>query len=489
MIPFTPAAGGAVHEPARDLPVESEYDVVVVGGGPAGVGAAITAARHGASVLLVEQWSCLGGLATLGLVNIPIDFVSAVGREMFAALEAVDGIWHRNTDPEKHKLILDRMVRGAQVDLLFHTRVVESLVKDSAICGVVVENISGRQAILAKRVVDCSGDGDAAAYAGCEWVSGRESDGLNQGVSTEFRLGGVDFPRYQAWVGSDPKWLQTIQKALEAGDLPYEVDNHLNWLTHVPGRPQNCGMDEVSICLAHSRNCNTLSARDLTRIALEGREQVDFLWAFIRKYIPGFENSWLIDTGPLLGVRDSRRILGEYVMTARDLATLRKQDDVVACSTHGYDVHNPDGVGNIKWAEMEIEGETRYVICHATGFGSTLMPPDGAPLSDCHGRPEGEAEFEGGGFYDIPYRCLVPLKVENLLVAGRCLSADFMAQSGCRLIMVCLDMGQAAGTAAALSLQQQVAPRQLPVADLQRTLVASGMYIGQDKHAIPALQH
>ncbi|HOS42570.1 MAG TPA: FAD-dependent oxidoreductase, partial [Armatimonadota bacterium] len=356
-----------------------------------------------------------------------------------------------------------------------------------ALRGVVIENIGGRQAILADRVVDCSGDGAVAAFAGCAFARGRDGDGMNQGVSTEFRLGGVNFAAYKAWVGSDPKWLRTIQLALQRGDLPYEVDNHLNWLTRIPGRPQGEGMDEVSICLAHSRRCDTLSARDLTRIALEGREQVDFLWKFIKKYIPGFERCWLIDTGPLLGVRDSRRILGDYVITARDIAALRKQDDVITVSHHGYDVHNPDGVGNIKWAEMEVDGETRYVICNGGGWGTTLMPPNGAPLTDYRGRGQGEAQFDAGGFYDIPYRCLVPRDVENLLVAGRCLSADFLAQSGCRLIMACLDMGQAAGTAAALSLRQQVTPRRLPVGDLQRTLVAQGMYLGQDKHAIPAL--
>lgn len=257
------------------------------------------------------------------------------------------------------------------------------------------------------------------SFAGAETVCGRPGDGMSQGCSLEFILSGVDLDKYvtSPQKADDPRWLKAIRKGLEDGSLPYEVDNHLNWITHLPGRPQHCGMDDVSICFAHSRNCYPIDTHDLTRMYLEGREQASFLAKFIKENIDGFQNSWLSQTGALMGVRESRRIVGEYVLTASEIAHLRKFDDVVAISNHGYDIHNYEGPGNVKWAAMEIDGKTQYVICNAGGWGSTTPPPNGAPLVDVHGRPSEEAEFEPNGYYDIPYRALVPKKLDNLLAA------------------------------------------------------------------------
>ncbi len=481
---------GKLVRPEHRVDVEDRYDVVVVGGGVAGFGAGVAAARTGCRTLIIESLSALGGLATMGLVNIPLDFVCGIGEEMFEELKAVDGLWHRNSDPEKHKLVLDRMVEDAGCDVLLVTTVVDTIVRDGAVRGVVVHSKSGYAAVMAERVIDCSGDADAAAFAGCEFAVGRPADGLTQACSLEFRLGGVDWDAYQNsdLKAEDPKWIELIRRALRSGDLPEEVDNHLNWMTHVPGRPEHCGMDEVSICFSHSRNCRPLDNRDLTRMYGEGREQADMLWRFIRNCVPGFEDCWLIDTGALLGVRDSRRVLGEYVMKGWDLARHAAFDDVVTISAHGYDVHGPDHVGNIKWIEHEIDGRTRYVMGGPSGYGSSHLPPGGRDaLCDHKGRTGDEVQFPERPFYDIPYRSLVPVGVENLLVAGRCLSADFMAQSGCRLIMACLNMGQAAGTAAALSLRRDVPPRRVDRVELQRQLLADGMNLGQRHRAIPGV--
>jgi len=479
-----------LYQPARRLPVESEYDVIVVGGGVAGVGAGIAAARGGCKTLIIEDTSALGGRATMGLVIIPLDFISGIGEQMFKRLIAVDGLWHRNSDPEKHKLVLDRMVAEAGCHVLLVTTVVESIVHKGAICGVVVESKSGRKAILAKRVIDCSGDADAAYYSGCQIMSGRPSDGMSMACSLEFRLGGVDWDAYNSseLKAKDPKWIDLISRTVGTPDLPYEIDNHLNWLTHVPGRPEHVGQDEVSICFAHSRNCKPLDNHDLTRMYIEGREQADILWKFIKKYVPGYEKCWLIDTAPLLGVRESRRVLGEYVMTGMDIASAAKFDDVICISGHGYDVHGPDRPGNIKWIEAQIDGKTCYVIANASGVGSSWHPETG-PESYCayKGRRGAEMQFPQPPGYDIPYRSLVPVDVENLLVAGRCLSADFMAQSGCRLILACLNMGEAAGPAAAISLKEQVTPRKVDRVQLQRTLIGNGANIGQNMRAIPGL--
>ena len=489
MLEYAMRSGG-VMEPERTLPVEDEYDVVVVGGGVAGIGAGIAAARDGCRTLIVEKESALGGLATMGLVNIPMDFLSGVGEEMFSRLKEVDGLWHRHSDPEKHKLVLDRMVKQSGCDLLLVTYVVDAMVKDGCIRGVITESKAGRKAILAKRAIDCSGDGDAAYFAGCEYGIGRASDGFTQACSLEFRLGGVDWGTYtrSQLKADDPKWIDLIKTVLARGDLPYEVDNHLNWMTHVPGRPENCGMDEVSICFAHSRNCKPLDNRDLTRMYLEGREQADFLWKFIKEYVPGFEHCWLIDTAPLLGVRDTRRIVGEYVMTGWDIASCRKFDDVIAISHHGFDVHNPTEPGNIKWIRAEINGETRYVIGSHGGFGSSALPPGGKEaLCDYKGRSGDEIDFPKPAVYDIPYRSLVPLHLDNLLVAGRCISTEFEAQSGTRLIMLCLAMGEAAGTATALSLKHNIPPRKVDRREIQHILMEKGGNLGQDFRVIPGV--
>ncbi len=471
------------------LPEYGTFDAVVVGGGVAGVGAALALGRRGKKTLLIEAASALGGLTTLGLVNIPLDFVSGVGRELLRSLDEVQGHWHRNTDPEKQKLVLDRMIRAAGVKVLLVTSVIGAVTEGRELRAVVITSKTGPKLVRGRIFLDCSGDSDAAYYAGCETVCGRPGDGMSQACSMEFTLAGVDWDRYvnSDLKRDDPRWIDTIRRALETGELPYEVDNHLNWITHLPGRPQHCGMDEVSICFAHSRRCFPTDSDDLTRMYFEGREQADFLSKFIRRNIPGFENSYLSATGSLLGVRESRRIVGRYVLTASDIAHLRKFDDVAAISAHGYDIHNYEAPGNIKWAPVEVDGETRYVICNPGGFGTTTPPPGGARVTDIRGRTAETAEFEPNGYYDIPYRCLVARDLDNLLMAGRNISTDVAAQSGVRLIMCCMTMGEAAGTAAAMSLDLDVSPADLPVPALQRELVRSGVNLGQGMRSIPGL--
>ena len=488
MINFNKTANG-IAVSAGSIPVMDFYDVVVIGGGVAGTAAGMAAAKRGLKTVILETFTALGGLTTLGLVNIPLDFVSGLVKEMFQELEKVKGLWHRNTDPEKHKLVLDRMIKKYGCDVLFQAQVIDSIVEGDAIVGVVIQTKTGPKAIMAKQFVDASGDSDAAYFAGARTVCGRPGDGMSQACSLEFILSGVDWDKYvtSPQKADDPRWLKAIRRGLEDGSLPFEVDNHLNWITHLPGRPEHCGMDEVSICFAHSRNCFPIDTHDITRMYLEGREEADFLARWIKQNIDGFQNSWLSQTGALMGVRESRRIVGEYVLTASDIAHLRKFDDVIAMSTHGYDIHNYEGPGNVKWAAMEIDGKTQYVICNAGGWGSTTPPPNGAPLVDVHGRPGNEAEFEPGGYYDIPYRALIPEKLDNLLAAGRNLSSDVEAQSGARLIMCCFAMGEAAGTAAALCCKKGITPRKLDRVELQNELIASGVNIGQHTREIPGV--
>ncbi len=483
MIDYKVDNGNIVTEKSN-IPVYGEWDVVVVGGGMAGTGAAIAAAKNGAKTILIENTSALGGLATNGLVNIPLDFASGVGQEFFDEMAKINGIRKLNTDPEKHKLVFDRMVKKYGVDVLLVTPLIDTIVEGNDVKGVVIHTKTGKKAVMGKTFIDATGDSDLVFFAGGETMTGREGDNMSMGCSLEFVLGGVDYDKYLAAdIRNDYQWRNTIKEALKDGLLPYEIDNHLNWLTHIPDRPEHCGKDEVSICFAHSRNCFPTDNADLTRMYIEGREQAVILTNFIRERVPGFENCYLSYTGSLLGVRESRRIVGEYKFTGMDIAYGKKFDDVIAISQHGFDLHGFEAPGNMKWFKGTLPDGREGYISNRAGWGSQLPPDDGLPrinMSECIDNP---AEFS----YDILYRSLVPIRLENVLAAGRNISTDIPGQSGTRLVMCCMSMGEAAGTAAALSLKEGTTVRKLDVCKLQRLLNKNGYNLGQSFREIPAL--
>lgn len=468
----------------KEIPVYGEYDVVVVGGGMAGVGAAVAAGRAGAKTILIENTSALGGLATMGLVNIPLDFCSGLGNEFFNRLTEMNGLRKRNSNPEKHKLLFDRMVAEAGVELLLVTPLVDTIVEGNTVKGVVIHTKEGRKAIMGKRFVDASGDSDLVYFAGGEVEVGREKDHMSMGCSLEFVLGGVDYDKYMSSELrlKDPKWIQFLKGPVERGDIP-DIDNHLNWMTLIPDRPEHCGMDEVSICFAHSRHCFPTKNEDLTRMYMEGREQVDILAKFIKENIPGFENSYLSYTGSLLGVRESRRIVGEYRFLGMDIAYAREFDDVIAISHHGFDIHGFEQSGNMKWFKGTMpDGEEAY-IANIAGWGSQQPPEDGTKRIHMSELIDMTQQY----FYDIPYRALVPVRLENVLAAGRNISTDVSGQSGTRLVMCCMAMGEAAGNACAMSLKDDVLVRNVDVAKLQRKLVENKCNIGQGFRKIASL--
>ncbi|MGN1048601.1 MAG: FAD-dependent oxidoreductase [Eubacteriales bacterium] len=467
-----------------EIDIYGEYDVVVAGGGMAGVGAALAASREGAKTILVENTSALGGLATMGIVNIPLDFISGLGSEFFSEMEKLDGLTKRNSNPEKHKLVFDRLMKKYGCDVLLVTPLIDTLVEGDTVRGIIIHTKKGKRAILGKRFIDCTGDSDLVYFGGGETMTGRPEDGMSMACSLEFVLGGVDFDRYQESELrlKDPKWIDMIAKALKDGKLPYEIDNHLNWMTHIPGRPKHCGMDEVSICFAHSRNCFPTDNADLTRMYIEGREQAAILSDFIRENVPGFEHSYLSYTGSLLGVRESRRIVGEYIFTGMDIAYASKFDDVVAISKHGFDLHGFEAAGNMKWFKGKLPDGRDAYISNRAGWGSQFPPDDDLPRINMK-----ELAPKGQFYYEIPYRSIVPVRLENVLAAGRNISTDIPGQSGTRLVMFCMSIGEAAGTAAALSLKENVTVRQLDVGMLQRRLVENGVNIGQGYRRIDAL--
>ncbi len=443
-----------VKIPAREIKVIREADVLVAGGGYAGVGAALTAAKEGMKTILVEQLSCLGGLVTMGFVALTFSYVEAYGLDIFHELKKANAIAGRFVDPEITKHVLEKMLLDAGVEILYCTTVTDALVENGTITGAVIFNKSGYSAIKAKRCIDASGDGDLAAYAGVPFESGSpEHNGYNNSASLVCRIGNVDMKAYmngaRRFEGDTLRLFITekIEEAIKNGDLPYMIDTRFNWVVKIPGRDDK--HQEVAICYAHSRNCRCLDQFDLTRMYIEGRQQNGLFISFLRKYIPGFENSWLIDTAPLLGVRESRRIMCEYKITGEDLVENRQHPDVITRDFHIIDIHNPTEPGHTQYVNYPVPGggtERRFV--------------------------------KPGSYREIPYRALVAQKIDNLLIAGRNISSTFEGQAGTRLVMACFNMGQASGMAAAVSIRDGLTPRRINVRKLQKELIRIGIGLG-----------
>ena len=428
----------------KTIPVVRDVDVLVAGGGYAGFGAAMCAARNGAKVLLVEQQSALGGLVTMGYVALTFSYIEGIGFELFHALKMNGAVVGRFLDVEKAKVILEQMLIKEGVEIVYCTSVVDALLEDNVAVGAVIFNKSGFQAVRARRSIDASGDGDLAACAGVPFESGcPELNNYNQATSLVMHVGNVDTEALKD-VSLATVWREAVEESLAKKEYPYMIDKRVNWLVRVPGRdPKHA---EYYICYAHSRNCRCLDGFDLTRQYIEQRQQCQWTIGFCRKYLPGFANAWLIDSAPLMGVRESRRIMCEYKITGEDLVNGARFDDAVARAMHAFDAHHPTEPGHIK-----------HII---------RKNADGTE-EKCYVNP--------GQWREIPYRALVTLKVENMLVAGRNVSADFMGQSGVRLVLECLNMGQAAGTAAALSIRDNVTVRDLDVQKLRTRLSKMGI--------------
>ncbi|WP_324716855.1 FAD-dependent oxidoreductase [Carboxydochorda subterranea] len=462
----TEASGDPAYAPA------GRFDVVVAGGGTAGSVAAIAAARNGARTLLVEEQGFLGGTATGALVT-PLmpnrlgqtNLNRGITDEIKARLATMGGGgatpendgWF---DPEALKAVLEEMALEAGVQLLYYTRVIEALVETAdggprQVTGVLVHNKSGLQRIRARVVVDATGDADVAASAGCEMRSGGEQ-GERQAFSVRWIAGGVDVPKLARFVeslGGQPwpapyfeaamVWgrghvLEDVfRRAVEAGDL-LEADGEYFQCFSVPGRADALAFN----CPRIARRVDGTSAEDLTWAQIEGRRAIRRLVAFVRKYLPGCEGAYVQQVAPMVGVRESRRIVGDYVLTLDDIVTGRKFQDAVARNRYPVDIH---------------------LVRDGGRGGGGLVLGSGRP-------PEGD-------FHEIPYRCLLPRGVEGLLVAGRSVSATFEAQSAIRIQPNCHSLGQAAGTAAALAAARGVTPRGLDAALLRQILREQGAYV------------
>lgn len=450
-----------IIEPERRTPVLTVVDVVVVGGGSAGLVAALAARRAGADVLLIERHGYLGGLLTGGFVTKPqAPVVGGIPEELFERAIRLGGA-RGNTryrlrdgtytyfmspiDPETMKRVSFECVDEAGVKLLLHSLVVDSVTEGDDVKGVLVENKSGRQAILADVVVDASGDADVAAWAGAPYEVGRRKDGVAQPMSMMFRMGRVDvnvlvqyakkhlddftFTYYPNVEGQIPEKSQSLNIVLEGFmSLQKKASDEMGYESPRVGLNIKAGLGIGDVFVNATRITEGVATniQDLTKAEVQVRKQVQECVTFLRTYVPGFKDSYLLDTPTEIGVRESRRIIGEYTLTINDILHRRKFDDVVAKGYGVIDIHEPGGR---------------------------------------------RLRFDAIEEYQIPYRCLLPKKINRLLVAGRCVSCDHEVLGTIRTIPTCMYTGQAAGVAAALSVKYNTTPRNLNVKALQKALI------------------
>jgi len=429
----------------NQINVKKKVDIVVIGGGPAGVASAVYASRNGAKTLLVESYGIVGGMATIGLMN-PWSGEASGGftREILEELNC-DFSHHDNNpegpnrryNPEEAKMLFLNKLLESNVELLLYTQFTDVIMDNDKIEGVIVESKSGREAIKAKIIIDCTGDGDVAARAGVPFKKGRDCDGKLQPATLMFRVAGVEPGEAKEKYGfledielPGGSIRQITKRARENGELPYP-------LGHVLLYKQPMG-NVVTVNMTNAIGIDGTSAEDKTRAEIICRKQIPYIIKFIRKYIPGYENCYLLDTASYIGIRETRRITCEYTLTEEDIADQKKfQDRVVTKVRFNNDVHNVSGPGE----------DESYSYGNSTGY------------------------------YSIPYRCFVPVNCKNLLVSGRCISGTHLAHSNYRVMVPVLAMGQASGTAGALCIKNDVTPRELDVKKLQKVLKEQGIKI------------
>ena len=459
-------------------------DVLVVGGGIAGVAVAVTAARNGMKTTLVESQGTLGGLATNGYVTGIAGMVEGICQEFIDKMDEEGAVIHRphlpSFDPEKGKIILERMLLEAGVRLLYYTTLLDVSVENQAIRQVLCHCKSGKMSINAKIVVDTTGDADVAAAAGVPYeVGSAEFAGLNMSTTLAFRMGNVNLRRYreamQAWhkKQTSSNKMSIIadleEKAVKNGDLPHFIFPTA-LIYQVPGTTENDA--DITVMTAHSFYNRNLDVEDLTRQTIEQHQQIMHLEKFFRKYVPGFAKSRLTGLANMHGVRDSRRIIGEYVLKDADVVCARKFEDGIAKFPEFLDTHHPTSprLGFIR--HIHLDKPEELAVCRpaqCTGDMHPMMRPGGY-----------EARCNPKEYCEIPYRSLVAQGVNNLLVAGRCVSAEFNALAAVRVIATGMSTGQAAGIAAALCIKDGILPRDLDGKRVRKTMIEQGVPLDKE---------
>jgi len=413
-----------------------KYDLTIIGGGFAGVAAALAAARNGAQVLLVEKSNCLGGAAVNCLVNpfMPywtqidgerVDLSAGIFLEIHRRLEERGAMSKEAFLEEELKYILNEMVLEAGVELLFHAYIFKAEKCGGNISSITVATKNGECKIEADYFIDATGDAQLAYLAGCPTVLGREPDHLCQPMTLCFRVGNVDVKRFYA---SRERLKEAHRQSLEAGELSNPRENILVFQSPIK--------NVLHFNTTRIVRKNPTSPTEVTEAEILARRQVYEIYEFMKKHADGMEDSFLMMTAAEIGVRESRMIVGDYVLTEQDCRNCVKFEDAIAACNYDIDIHNPEGTGT-----------SHYY-------------------------------FDAGEYYTIPYRTLIPQGVSNMLVAGRCISSDHGAQASYRIMPVVCCIGEAAGTAIGLATRNGCSVRQINVGELQNGLKKNGAFIG-----------
>ncbi|OGS06900.1 MAG: hypothetical protein A2270_00495 [Elusimicrobia bacterium RIFOXYA12_FULL_51_18] len=458
-----------IVEPERKTPVSASCGVLVCGGGTSGACAAIAAARNGAKTILVERESSPGGTPVHSLVTPLMTFHASPGRQIVKGIaeelvrDAVKmggspghvpdplGVAATITpiDPEILKICIIKMCAGSGVELFNDSCISGILKADSGVTGIIIESKSGRRAITAGVTIDATGDGDVAAAAGVPFSIGRERDGKTQPMTLMAVVGGVDNEKVRAYIKNHPgefilsayarkninkvKFLAVsgffslVKNAQKKGELENFRDRVLYF--EMP----RCG--EVALNMTRITGMSGLDPKDISRAQQLGFEQMLQSVEFLRKYAPGFENSYIVRIAEKIGVRETRHIRGLYTLTAEDVLYGRDFKDAIARGAFPIDIHSPDG------SALEMKA----------------MKP--------------------GTSYGIPYRCMLPEKIENLIVTGRAISATHEASASARVSPTCMALGQAAGTAAAIAVKKKIPPSKVSAFELRNTLKKQGAVV------------
>lgn len=436
-----------IQIPAKTVPVYARTDVLVAGGGPAGIAAALAAARNGASVLLVEQRGYLGGMATVSQVPAFCPYsdhkklvIRGIGLEILEEMKRrmepeFLQLWQDKTDwvpidAEVLKKLLDDKLKEAGVKLLYHTFAGDALSANGFVETVLIHNKTGTQAVQARMIIDATSDADIVYRAGGKFNKGGETGDLQPGTMC-FVLSRLNRQRYAEYVKEHgPSLKKAINRAKAQGELRVVRDwAGISWVND----------STAGLNFGHVFGIDGANAEDLTRGAIEGRELVHHIVGWLAKTIPGFEQAYLVQTGDQIGIRETRRIVGDYVLTADDFRQCRTFHDDIARNAYFIDIH----------------------MAHEAGGMTVVHLPPGAS----HG---------------IPYRSLLPLDIHNVLVAGRAISTDRITQGSTRVMPNCFAMGEAAGTAAALLIKQGLSStREVNMEILQKQLIGQGAWLGE----------
>jgi len=446
-------------EPAREIPLFGEYDVVVLGGGPAGIAAAAAAARNGAKVLLTERYGFLGGMGTAaGVTNFCGLHANVFGTikqvvhgfadDLLQRMRDLDGlnephvifgkIWAQAYDMSALKCAADGALGAAGVQILFHalaTAVTKS--PDGRLDSVVLETKSGRLAVRARCFIDCSGDADIAHWAGLPTEKGDEHGHLLY-PTLMVRVGNVDAERAgEAWTR-----IPTLMDQAEAqGEFKFP---RRGAIVRPQKHPYEWRANVTQLKMPDGTAVDGTDAQALSDGEIEGRRQIVDYLKFLRAKVPGFENAYALDIAPQLGIRETRRLVGEYMLTAEDVLGCADFDDTIGVNGWPLEMHV---AGDVKWMWPAIP--------------------------------------ESRGYNQLPYRMLLPRRstaggADNLLVAGRCASMTHDGQSAARVTGACFVMGQAAGTAAALAVSQRISVHDIDISVLQRLLENQGAFLGRE---------